>query len=48
MGELKRHYDDPTYRAVRRDLTAELLRLQGFYGDSEELARKFIQNDRKE
>ncbi|MGB7294623.1 MAG: sulfatase [Candidatus Aminicenantales bacterium] len=45
--ELKNVYEDPAYLKARRELAAELLRLQGIYGDSAELAREFIQDDLK-
>jgi arylsulfatase A-like enzyme len=43
--ELQNVYDDPAYAEVRRRLTAELRRLQAVYGDSDELARKFLKDD---
>lgn len=43
--ELKNFYDDPAYASIVRDLKAELKRLQAFYGDSDELARKFLKED---
>jgi len=43
--ELKNVYDDPAYAIVARDLKAELKRLQAYYGDSDELARKFLKED---
>ena len=46
-GELKNVYAEPAYAAVRRDLERELLRLQKLYGDSEELARRFVETDLK-
>jgi arylsulfatase A-like enzyme len=36
---------DPAYDRVRRELEAELRRLQDFYRDSEELARRFVAAD---
>lgn len=45
--ELRNVYDDPAYLEARRELEAELLELQGAYGDSPELARKFVQEDLK-
>jgi arylsulfatase A-like enzyme len=45
--ETRNVYDDPAYRKARRDLTSELRKLQESYGDSAELARTFIQDDRK-
>ena len=38
---------DPAYAEVRRDLEGELSRLQQYYGDSEELARRFVETDLK-
>jgi len=43
--ELKNVYDDPAYAPVVRDMTAELRRLQTVYGDSDELAQKFLKED---
>jgi len=43
--ELKNVYDDPAYAIIARDLKAELKRLQAYYGDSDELARKFLKDD---
>jgi arylsulfatase A-like enzyme len=43
--ELKNVYDDPAYAIVARNLKAELKRLQAYYGDSDELARKFLKDD---
>jgi arylsulfatase A-like enzyme len=37
--------DDPAYAHVRSGLEAELRRLQAFYRDSEELARRFVATD---
>lgn len=45
--ELRNVYADPAYAGVRRDLERELLRLQKLYGDSEELARRFVEIDLK-
>jgi arylsulfatase A-like enzyme len=36
---------DPAYAGVRKGLEAELARLQAFYRDSEELARRFVRLD---
>jgi hypothetical protein len=38
-------YGDPAYADVRHDLEAELRRLQAFYRDSEEQARRFVRAD---
>ena len=38
-------YADPAYAAVRRSLEAELRRLQAYYRDSDELARRFVKTD---
>jgi arylsulfatase A-like enzyme len=46
-AELQNVYENPAYLGTRRELAAELLKLQELYGDSTELARKFIQDDRK-
>jgi arylsulfatase A-like enzyme len=43
--ETRNVYGDPAYAEVRRDLEAELARLQAFYRDSEELARRFVAAD---
>jgi arylsulfatase A-like enzyme len=43
--ELNNLVADPAYAGIRRDLEAELVRLQNSYGDSEELARKFVDLD---
>jgi arylsulfatase A-like enzyme len=45
--ELTNVYADPAYAGVRHDLERELLRLQKLYGDSEELARRFVETDLK-
>jgi arylsulfatase A-like enzyme len=45
--ELHNVYANPAYAKVRRELEDELLRLQKFYGDSEELARRFVETDLK-
>jgi arylsulfatase A-like enzyme len=45
--ELHNVYADPAYAKVRRELEDELLRLQKLYGDSEELARRFVETDLK-
>ncbi len=46
-GELMNVYENPAYTKARRELVAELLKLQERYGDSAELAQKFIQDDLK-
>jgi len=38
-------YDDPAYTSVVTELKAELKRLREFYGDSDELAQKLLQED---
>jgi arylsulfatase A-like enzyme len=43
--ELKNVYDISSYAGIVRDLRAELKRLQDFFGDSDELARKFLKED---
>jgi arylsulfatase A-like enzyme len=43
--ELLNVYDDPTYAGVRHELEEELARLQRQYGDSEEIARRFVEAD---
>ena len=43
--ELHNVATDPTYAGVRSDLEVELARIQNRYGDSEELARKFVAID---
>jgi len=45
--ELHNVYADPAYAKVRRDLKDELLRLQKLTGDSEELARRYVETDLK-
>jgi len=45
--ELHNVYPDPAYAKVRRELEDELLWLQNLYGDSEELARRFLEKDLK-
>jgi arylsulfatase A-like enzyme len=45
--ELRNVYADPAHARVRRELEDELLRLQKLYGDSEELARRFLEVDLK-
>jgi len=43
--ELKNVYDNSNYASVVQELRTELKRLQAFYGDSDDLAQKFIQED---
>ena len=43
--ETRSVHSDPAYAAVRRGLEVELARLQAFYRDSEELARRFVALD---
>jgi len=43
--ETKNVHGDPAYAGIRRDLEAELARLQAFYRDSEEQARRFVRLD---
>ncbi len=45
--EIHNLYGDPEYAGVVRDLRNELARLQKFYGDSEELAKKLLEEDLK-
>jgi len=45
--ELHNVYANPAYAKARRELEDELLRLQKLYGDSEELARRFLETDLK-
>jgi arylsulfatase A-like enzyme len=45
--ELHNVYADPAYAKVRRELKDELLRLQKLTGDSEELARRYVETDLK-
>ncbi len=45
--ELRSVHADPDYARVRRRLEDELARLQKLYGDSEELARGFVETDVK-
>jgi arylsulfatase A-like enzyme len=46
--ELKNVYQDPAYADVVKELEARLRRIQAFYGDSDELAQKFLREDLKE
>lgn len=43
--ELNNVYSDPAYLDVRQQLEGELRRLQTYYGDSDELAQKFLEED---
>jgi arylsulfatase A-like enzyme len=43
--ELRNVFGDPAYGGVRSRLEAELRRLQAFYRDSDELARRFVAQD---
>ena len=43
--ELHNIYDEPSSAELVRELTAELRSLQAAYGDSDELARKFLKED---
>ena len=43
--ELRNVYDDPGYAGVRENLRLELRRLQALYGDSDGLARRFLEED---
>jgi len=43
--ELRNVYDDPGYAGVRENLRLELRRLQALYGDSDELAQRFLEED---
>jgi len=43
--ELKNVYGDPAYAEVLKNITAELRRLQHSYGDSDELAQRFLKAD---
>jgi arylsulfatase A-like enzyme len=45
--ELHNVHADPAYAKVRTELEAELARLQKQFGDSEELARRFVETDLK-
>jgi arylsulfatase A-like enzyme len=45
--EMRNVYDDPAYLKKRRDLASELRKLQQLYGDSPELAQKFVRDDQK-
>ena len=44
-NELHNVYDDPSYANVVAELKAELKRLRAIYGDSDELAQKFLKED---
>jgi arylsulfatase A-like enzyme len=46
--ELKNVYLDPAYAAIGQELKAGLRRLQAYYGDSDELAQKFLKEDLEE
>ena len=43
--ELNNVYDDPAYANIVKEMKTELKRLQEYYGDSEELAQKFLKED---
>jgi arylsulfatase A-like enzyme len=43
--ELNNVYDDPSYAGIITQLKAELKRLRNFYGDTDELTGKFLQED---
>jgi len=43
--ELNNVYDNPAYANTVKEMKAELKRLQELYGDSDELAQKFLQED---
>jgi arylsulfatase A-like enzyme len=43
--ELKNVYDEPGYAGVVKELKDKLKRLQALYGDSDELAQKFLKED---
>ena len=45
--ELNNLYDDPAHQETIKKLKVELEKLRGQYGDSEELAREFIEKDEK-
>jgi arylsulfatase A-like enzyme len=45
--ELNNVYDNPDYSGIVQELKTELKRLQAYYGDSDELAQKFIQEDQE-
>jgi arylsulfatase A-like enzyme len=44
-NELHNVYDDPAYERTVGELKTELERLRRFYGDSDELNRKFLNED---
>lgn len=44
--EMNNVYDDPEYAGVVEELKAELVRLQEKYGDSDELARSFLPEEK--
>jgi arylsulfatase A-like enzyme len=46
--ELNNVYQDPAYADVGQELKAGLRRLQAYYGDSDELAQKFVKEDLEE
>jgi arylsulfatase A-like enzyme len=46
--ELRNVHGDPAYAGVRRGLEGELRRLQAFYRDSDELARRFVRTDTRQ
>jgi arylsulfatase A-like enzyme len=46
--ELKNVYQDSAYAEVGKELKAGLRRLQAYYGDSDELAQKFLKQDLEE
>jgi arylsulfatase A-like enzyme len=45
--ELNNVYDDPSYRDIRKELSERLRAIQASYGDSPELADKFVEADVK-
>ena len=45
--ELDNLYDDPAHQEIIEKLKVELERLRKQYGDSDELAREFIERDEK-
>jgi arylsulfatase A-like enzyme len=44
-NEINNIYEDPAYIEVVTELKTEIKRLQGLYGDSNELAQQFLQQD---
>jgi hypothetical protein len=44
-NEINNVYEDPSYADVITELKAEIKRLKELYGDSDEMAQQFLQED---